>query len=145
VHAALVVEVDQIRVGAGAAARDRREGDLDAARNSRPRRRERSVPGGREIRALDDEDAALGDVRRVAGRILYGGNGGCGSSSAAASRVYGAGAGKAKGVSGETRRRTTARQRWETSRIPGEAAGAARDGCRCGAGRAVQDRDRLRV
>src|ERR1019366_8302845 len=74
VDAALIVEVDQIRVGASAA-RDRREGDLDAAGNGGTRRRERSVPGGGEIGALDDEDAALGDIRRVAGGILHGADG----------------------------------------------------------------------
>src|ERR1035441_2873538 len=130
VHAALVIEVDQVRVGARAA-RDRREGDLYAAGKSRTRRRERCVPAGRKVGALDDKNAALGDVRRVAGRILHGGDGGRGSSSAAATRVYRALAAKGIGISfGGTRSRATARQRWETSRIPSEAAGATREGRR---------------
>src|ERR1039458_3947205 len=68
----------------------------------------------------------------------------CGSSGAAASRVYGAGAGKGKAVS-DGPPRTAARQRGETSRIPGEAAGATRDGRRCVAENALQDGGRLGV
>src|ERR1019366_7610737 len=103
------------------------------------RRPERSVPAGRKVGALNDKDAALGDGRCVAGRILHGGDGGHRSGSAAATRVYGAGAAKAIGVSGGTRSRTAARQRWETSRIPGEAAGATCDGGRYVAGSTGQD------
>src|SRR5664280_2790077 len=98
------------------------------------------------IRALDDEDAALGDIRRVAGRILHGCNGGCGSSSAAATRVYGAGAAKGHVVDATRTQTGAARQRWETSCIPGVAAGATRDGRRCVAGTGgEQDGGRLRV
>src|ERR1039458_6814066 len=101
-------------------------------------------PAGAQGGALDDEDASLRDVVGVAPRILHGGNGGCGSSGAAASRVYGAGAGKGKAVS-DGPPRTAARQRGETSRIPGEAAGATRDGRRCVAENALQDGGRLGV